>query len=61
MLAVRTDPGRRHLDQIAPAHVDSVRARFVDLLDRHELEHLGAAFARVRAALDAPADGKITA
>ncbi|MFZ9017714.1 MAG: MarR family winged helix-turn-helix transcriptional regulator [Ilumatobacteraceae bacterium] len=61
MLAVLTESGRRHLDRIAPAHVDSAPARFVDPLDRPESETLGTVFAKVRAALAESTGGKITA
>ena len=53
MLAVLTDVGLGQLEAAAPTHVDSVRARIVDLLDRDELEALAAIFGKIRAALDA--------
>ena len=52
MLAALTPEGLETLECAAPAHVDSVRRRLVDLLDEHELETLAAIFDKVRAALD---------
>ncbi len=55
MLAELTDAGLRHLQRSAPVHLDSVRARMIDLLDRDELAALEAIFRKIRAALDAEA------
>lgn len=52
MLAVLTPHGLAELEAAAPTHVDSVRARLVDLLDTTELEALDRIFTKVRAALD---------
>jgi DNA-binding MarR family transcriptional regulator len=52
MLAVLTPDGLAQLEAAAPTHVDSVRARLVDLLDPAELEALDRIFTKVRAALD---------
>ena len=38
--AVLTDSGRHRLDEVAPDHVEQVRRRFVDRLDRGQLEAL---------------------
>lgn len=53
MLAVLTDDGWAQLTSAAPVHVESVRRRLIDLLDRDELDALASIFAKVRAALDA--------
>jgi DNA-binding MarR family transcriptional regulator len=53
MLAVLTDAGLAQLESAAPTHVDSVRARIVDLLDHEELDALATIFGKIRAALDA--------
>lgn len=52
MLAALTPAGRETLECAAPAHVDSVRRRLVDLLDKDELATLADIFDKVRAALD---------
>ena len=52
MLAVLTPHGLAELEAAAPTHVDSVRARLVDLLDTTELEALDRIFTKVRSALD---------
>ena len=56
MLAVLTTKGYGLLVEAAPHHVDSVRRRFIDLLTRREIEAIGSAFAKVRAALLAEQD-----
>ncbi len=53
MLAVLTDDGFRRLADAAPAHVASVRARLIDLLEPAELDALATIFTKVRTALDA--------
>ncbi len=53
MLAVLTQRGLAQLVEAAPVHVDSVRARLVDLLEPAELEALGTIFGKIRVALDA--------
>lgn len=55
MLAVLTDRGFARLESAAPTHVDSVRNRLVDLLDRDELEALSTIFGKIRSALETPA------
>jgi DNA-binding MarR family transcriptional regulator len=55
MLAVLTDRGFAELEAAAPTHVDSVRARMIDVLDRDELESLATIFGKIRAALESPA------
>jgi DNA-binding MarR family transcriptional regulator len=55
MLAVLTDRGFAQLEAAAPTHVDSVRSRIVDVLDRDELEALSTIFGKIRAALEPPA------
>jgi len=52
MLAALTDAGRRHLADAAPGHVDSVRARMIDVLDTDDLNAVARAFDKIRAALD---------
>jgi DNA-binding MarR family transcriptional regulator len=52
MLAVLTDAGRHHLAAVAPHHVDSVRARMLDHLDRDDLTALATVFGKLRTALD---------
>lgn len=59
MHAVLTDAGRDQLEAAAPLHVESVRARMIDLLDRDELHAVARAFGKIRAALDAERDAKI--
>lgn len=53
MLAIITDRGFARLEAAAPTHVDSVRARLVDVLDTAELESLATIFGKIRVALDA--------
>jgi len=53
MLAVLTDAGREQLERAAPAHVESVRRRIIDLLDESELDAMTRIFGKLRAALDA--------
>jgi DNA-binding MarR family transcriptional regulator len=48
MLAQLTDVGMTRLEQAAPTHVESVRARMIDLLDSEELEAMAAAFDKIR-------------
>jgi DNA-binding MarR family transcriptional regulator len=55
MLAVLTDRGFAELAAAAPTHVDSVRTRMIDVLDRGELESLATIFGKIRAALESPA------
>jgi DNA-binding MarR family transcriptional regulator len=57
MLAVLTDAGYARLVEAAPVHVESVRARMVDLLDAREVDAVASAFGKIRAALDADGDG----
>jgi DNA-binding MarR family transcriptional regulator len=52
MLAVLTDAGREQLERAAPAHVESVRRRIIDLLDESDLDAMTRIFGRLRAALD---------
>jgi len=52
MLAVLTDEGFDKLVAAAPIHVDSVRRRLVDLLDREELAALAGIFRKLRNGLD---------
>ena len=52
MLAVLTDDGRRKLEIAAPPHVDSVRRRIIDHLDRPDLEAMARIFGKIRAAID---------
>lgn len=52
MLAVLTERGFTQLENAAPAHVDSVRRRLVDVLDRDELEALSTIFGKIRTALE---------
>ena len=53
MHAVLTDAGRAKLEAAAPVHVESVRARIIDHLDRDDLRAFARAFSKIRAALDA--------
>lgn len=53
MLAALTDDGRRRLAESAPTHVDSVRARMIDVLDADDLVGITRAFQKIRTALDA--------
>ena len=59
MHAVLTDAGRAKLEEAAPVHVESVRARIIDLLDRDELATFATVFRKIRAALDADGNAKI--
>ena len=59
MHAVLTDAGRARLEAAAPIHVESVRARLLDHLDRDELLAFTRAFRKIRAALDAERAAKI--
>lgn len=59
MHAVLTDAGRAQLEAAAPVHVESVRARLIDHLDRDDLLAFARAFRKIRAALDAERDAKI--
>ncbi len=52
MLAVLTPAGRAKLDTVAPVHVDSVRSRIIDRLDRADLEALTQIFRKIRVGLD---------
>ena len=52
MLAVLSEKGLATLEAAAPIHVESVRARLVDLLDDDELAALAHIFRKVRAELD---------
>lgn len=52
MLATLTDRGRRTLEQAAPGHVNSVRARIIDRLDDAEVAAMGHIFAAIRLGLD---------
>lgn len=53
MLAALTDAGRQQLADSAPTHVESVRARMIDVLDTDDLIAITRAFGKIRAALDA--------
>jgi DNA-binding MarR family transcriptional regulator len=53
MLAVLTEAGIETLEAAAPVHVESVRRRMIDLLDRSELAVLAGIFEKVRLALAA--------
>lgn len=59
MHAVLTDAGRAKLETAAPIHVESVRARIIDHLDRDDLQAFTRAFGKIRAALDAERAAKI--
>ncbi len=52
MLAALTDAGRDRLAEAAPGHVDSVRARMIDVLDADDHRAIARAFTKIRAALD---------
>lgn len=52
MLAALTDAGRQQLADAAPGHVDSVRARMIDVLDADDHRAIARAFAKIRHALD---------
>ena len=56
MLAVLTPKGHALLVEAAPHHVDSVRRHFIGLLTRREIDAIGSAFTKVRAALLAEQD-----
>ncbi|MFP5488219.1 MAG: MarR family winged helix-turn-helix transcriptional regulator, partial [Acidimicrobiia bacterium] len=58
MHAVLTEAGRTHLEASAPLHVESVRARIIDHLDRDDLVAFARAFRKIRAALDAERAGE---
>ena len=51
MLAALTDAGYQLLVDAAPTHVTGVRAHFIDLLTRSELQAVASAFGKVRAAV----------
>lgn len=57
--AALTDAGRAKLEAAAPFHVESVRDRIIDLLDREELVVFARAFGKIRAALDDDRAAKI--
>jgi DNA-binding MarR family transcriptional regulator len=59
MHAVLTDAGRDRLEAAAPVHVESVRARIIDHLDRDDLLAFARAFGKIRAALDADRDAEL--
>lgn len=59
MHAVLTEAGRAHLEAAAPVHVESVRARIIDHLDRDDLLAFARAFRKIRAALDDERAAKI--
>jgi DNA-binding MarR family transcriptional regulator len=59
MHAVLTDAGRAKLAAAAPVHVESVRARLIDLLDADDLAAFARAFGKIRAGLDADTGDKI--
>ena len=48
MLAVLTDPGRRYLEEVAPAHVESVRRHVIDRLDRRDIAAMARIFGAIR-------------
>ena len=50
--AALTDTGFARLEQAAPCHVESVRQRLLDPLDREQVLQLGAIFLAVRETLD---------
>lgn len=52
MLAALTDAGRQQLADAAPGHVESVRARMIDVLDADDQRAIARAFAKIRLALD---------
>lgn len=51
IFAVLTEEGMRCLERVAPGHVAVVRANLIDHLTPEEIEILGRAMAKVRAAL----------
>ncbi|MEU4574046.1 MarR family transcriptional regulator [Nonomuraea sp. NPDC023979] len=51
VLAVLTDAGTRCLEQVAPGHVEVVRAYLIDRLTREELETMTKAMGRTEQAL----------
>lgn len=57
MLAVLTDVGLRHLEEAAPVHVRSVRARMLDHVDHADLAAVTRVFESVHAALHADERG----
>jgi DNA-binding MarR family transcriptional regulator len=57
--AVLTSAGRVKLETAAPVHLESVRSRMIDLLDRDDMVALARAFGKIRAALDADRAAKI--
>jgi DNA-binding MarR family transcriptional regulator len=52
MFAGVTEAGRAHLASAAPAHVASVRARMIDVLDADDHAAIARIFRKIRAALD---------
>ncbi len=52
MLAALTDAGREQLADAAPNHVESVRARMIDVLDDEDHRAVARAFSKIRRALD---------
>jgi DNA-binding MarR family transcriptional regulator len=48
MLAVLTDRGREHLEDVAPAHVESVRRHVIDRLDRRDIAAMARIFGAIR-------------
>ncbi|MEO6652352.1 MAG: MarR family transcriptional regulator [Ilumatobacteraceae bacterium] len=52
MLAALTDAGRQQLADAAPGHVESVRARMIDVLDPDDHRAIARAFTKIRHALD---------
>ena len=59
MHAILTEAGRAKLERAAPVHVESVRARMIDLLDPDELAMFTRVFRKIRAALDAAPSAKL--
>lgn len=53
MLAALTESGRARLAAAAPTHVESVRARMIDVLDHDDHVALARVFQKIRTALDA--------
>lgn len=51
MLAVLTDAGLAHLERAAPTHVESVRRRVFEQLDRADVEAMARIFSAIRAGL----------
>lgn len=52
MLAGLTDAGNQQLAAAAPAHVESVRHRMIDVLDDDDHAAIARAFSKIRAVLD---------